>query len=133
MRSIDRDFQMRIATRAKDHRLPAALIHRSIADQPDVSGDQVAVGFKDLAQMGRAGLLLTLPDKTNVGMQRDLRRPQCIERGKLRDDRRLIVRGRTRVEPLLAVYSAQHRSEWRAALPFRWGHRLAVVVRIEDD
>ena len=50
-----------------------------------------------------------------------------------REDSRLIVTSRSRVNALLAVYFPHHRREGRAAIPFRWSNRLTVVVRIKDN
>src|SRR5262249_14367149 len=95
-------------------------------------------------------LLFTFPDHLEVDARVDAESPQTIEGREERDDRSLVVAGRTAEESPLGIEwglrtfpvhlvlarakgaASHHRNEW-IRLPLRRGHRLAVVVRIEDD
>ena len=63
------------AARAEDDLLAPALVHRAVADQPDIAAQQVLVRCEDLRQVRRAGLLLALEDELDVRVQRHARRP----------------------------------------------------------
>ena len=66
--AVECDLEMCVATRAEDYGLLSALIDRAVANKPDVSVDQFAVGFENLLEMRRSSLFLTFPDEADVGM-----------------------------------------------------------------
>src|ERR1700735_199456 len=49
--AVECDLKMRIATRAKDYGLLSALIDWPVADKPDISMHEVAIGFENLLQV----------------------------------------------------------------------------------
>src|SRR6185369_3315612 len=87
--------------RAEDDLLPAALMNRPVADQPDVASQQVFVRIQNLPEVLRAGLLLTLEDELQARVERLARGSDGIEGRHDGEDRRLVVGCRTRVDPPL--------------------------------
>ncbi len=99
IRAIQSDLKMSIATRAENHRLFAALIHRAIADEEYVAMHKVSMRGQDLFQMRRTRLFFAFPHEANVGAQRDSRTAQRVESGQLSKDGGLVVPGRPRIDP----------------------------------
>src|SRR5690348_9674403 len=64
--AINSDFDMCISPRTEDKCLLPALIDRAIADQPNVSMNQVAISIQNLFEVRRAGLFFALPHEANV-------------------------------------------------------------------
>jgi hypothetical protein len=64
--AVDGDFDMRISARTEDECLLSALIDRAIADQPNVSLNQVTMSAENLFQMRRTGLFFALPREADV-------------------------------------------------------------------
>src|SRR5579864_299924 len=124
---------MGVAARAEYYSLRAALVDWTIADQPHIAGDQVAIGIENLFQMRRAGFFLAFPHKANVRCKRNMRSVKRIQGGELREDCCLVVGTRPRIDTLLAIYIREARLKWAAADPVGRRDRLTVVVRIEDD
>ena len=106
--TIQRDGEMGDTARAKDHALASALVHRAIADEPDVSAKFVAILLQHSAEVGRTRFLFALPHETQVGLDRNVRGLQGVERRQLRQDRGLVVGCRARVDARLAVDHARH-------------------------
>ena len=150
-RAVHSDLHSGHAARAEIDLLPPRLINRPVADQPCVGFQQVAIFFDDLFQMRRSGLFFALEEKSDVRIDRDLARPQRVERCADGDDRRLVVSGRTRVEPPFGIEflifgrernvppfrferrRTQRRFERIAADPFRRLDRLPVVMNVKDQ
>ena len=65
--SVERDVDGGDAARAEDDLLAAALVHRTVADQPDVAGQQVLVLGDNLRQVRRAGFFLAFEDELDIG------------------------------------------------------------------
>src|ERR1700739_3258252 len=123
---------MRIASCAKDDRLLSALIDRAVADQPNISVHQVAIGFENLFEMGRASLLFSLPDETDVGPQRNAGSLQRIQGSELGKDRRFVVARGARKAAGLTLKIVDVRLEGRNC-PLGRRDGLSIVMRIEDD
>jgi len=64
--TVDGDLEVGIAACAEDESLVARLIDGTIADEPDVAVDEVAVGHKDLFEMGGTGFFFAFPDEADV-------------------------------------------------------------------
>src|SRR5205085_7740210 len=62
-----RDF--RHAARAEYDLLPPALVHGAIADQPDVTAQQVAIPAENFREARRSRLLFALENELDVRMQ----------------------------------------------------------------
>src|ERR1019366_9621386 len=69
--AVKRDLKMRVATCTEDDGLLSALIDGAVADKPDVTVHQFAIGVEDLFEMRRASLLFSLPDEADIGVQRN--------------------------------------------------------------
>src|SRR5271167_4181452 len=117
-------------TRAENHTLASALVNRAIADEPDVSAEFAAILFEHGAEVCRTGFLFAFPDETQIGLERNVCGLQCIKRGKLREDRGLVVGRRARVDARLAIHHFGYRREWRFGFPLLGRDRLTVVVRV---
>src|SRR5262249_12167972 len=136
--------------RAKEDLHAAALMHRAVAQKPEVATKLVRVLVEDRGEMGRAGLLLPLQKKLHVDGELDLRRAQRIQRRHPPDERGLGARGGAAVEPPLGRKRRTQRVQ--GDLPARGAQRslaqsglkgsgdpvfrldrLSVVVRVKDD
>src|SRR6516225_1736484 len=71
--TVERDRKFGDPASAEHNLLTPALMHRAVADQPDIAFQQVFVPRDDLRQMRRTGLLLALDDELDVLPDRDLR------------------------------------------------------------
>ena len=69
----------------------AALVHRSVAEQPQVGAEDCAVLAQHFPQMGRTGLFFSFKKQFQVDRQRNARLIHCIQRGKQGNDRSLVV------------------------------------------
>ncbi len=133
VRPVERDGEMRHAARAEDHALASALVNRAIADEPDVSAEFAAILLEHGAEVCRTRFLFAFPDETQIGLERNVRGLQCVERGKLREDGGLVVGRGARVDARLAIDHFRHRRKGRFGFPFLGSDGLTVVVRVEDD
>lgn len=131
--AVEGDLEVGVAARAEDDGLAARLVDGTIADKPEVAGDQVAVGVEDLREMGRAGLLFSLPDEAKIDLWGEVRGLKSREGGELGENGGLVVARAASVDAGLAVDLLEERLEGLARLPFGGGDGLAVVVGIEDD
>src|SRR6202046_5287541 len=60
------DLHVRDATRPEHDGLSSALVHRTVADQPDIAAKLAPVSLDDIPQVRRSRLLLTLTDESNL-------------------------------------------------------------------
>src|SRR5579884_330205 len=147
--AVDREIERDNTARAEDDLGAAALVHRTVADQPDVAGQQVLVRGNDLGQVRRAGLLFTLEEEFQIRARRDVGGVEDVERGGDGDNGRFVVGGGAGVEAPFGVDRsfggkpdhaavlferpvAQHRLPRRRS-PFPGVERLAVIVGVKDD
>ncbi len=82
---------------------PPRLVHRRVADQPEVGLQQRGVGLQHGLQVRRAPLLLSLPEDLDVHRRPPPRRLQRVQRREHSDDRRLVVAGGPPVQPPLRI------------------------------
>ena|SRR5438105_8611729 len=71
---VNGNVQSLDATRAKYNLLAAALMHGTIADQPDIAAQRVLVGGNDVSEVPGAGFFLAFEDKSDIGLKRDMGR-----------------------------------------------------------
>src|SRR5580692_7343284 len=95
--------------------------------------DEVAVGYEDLFEVGRARFFFSLPHEADVGLERDVRGLEGAECGELGEDGGLVVAGAASVDPGLAINLLDDWGEGLAGVPFGGCDGLAVVVGVEDD
>jgi hypothetical protein len=61
VRPVERDGEMRHATRAEDHTLASALVNRAIADEPDVSAELLP--YPAEVEQAFPGCFLCVPER----------------------------------------------------------------------
>ena len=84
LRAEDCNVDVRVAAHAEDYLLASGLVHRAVADDPRISGEQIFVEVDDLAEVRRAGFFLTFENELDVHQGSDavrLKRVECREDG----------------------------------------------------
>ena len=148
-RPIDRGVEPDGAARAEIDQRPPRLMHRPVADEPQIGRKFVRILAQDVLQMRRARLLLAFPYHLDVHGWLLPNRFQRIERRKECKFGNLVVAGGARIEPPFGIVrrlgflpvhhmlaaaerpAAHHRIE-RRSRPLRRCYRLAVIMCIED-
>src|SRR5260370_18957052 len=93
--AVDSDVNDGDTARTEHNLLPAALMHRAIANQPDIAPQQALVFLDDGCQVRRTRLLLAFENELDVRVQRDSPRFQRIQCSADGNDRSLVVGGRS--------------------------------------
>ena len=148
-RPIDGDICPGYSAHPKTDQLPAGLVHRPIAEQPEIGLQQVRVPPNHVRKMRRAGFLLAIEKEFEIDRDWNIRRRQRIDRAQQANDRRFVVTCRARVQaPLAGDFGGQGTEIDRCRIIFEPAfaqyrlpgvgrpqltlHRLAIVVRVNQ-
>ena len=150
-RPVDSELNPHHAAHPEGHLRLATLVHRTVAEKPEVGLEELRVAGEHLPQVRRTRFLLTLEEELQVDAGPHPQGPQRIEGAEHRDDRGFVVAGRAGVDACLVgervfrmhpcnrrravihLSGPQHRLE-RRRLPRRLGpDRLAVEVADQKE
>src|SRR5690349_12249377 len=99
------------ASRAESDELTPRLVHRSIAHEPDITGEQFLVGGQRFLEIWRPGFLFSLKCKLDVRFRLQTRGAYRIHGREHRDDGRLIVGRAASVQTPLRVELSTRRRQ----------------------
>ena len=92
--TIDRHFKIERAAHAEIKRGHARLMHRRVADQPEIAAQLRRVGFQDFGNVRRTGFLFTFPHDCEIDRRGMSKCAQCVESSEEGNNRCLVVRRR---------------------------------------
>src|SRR4051812_1377043 len=95
--TVHRQVHARDATNAIEDLLATRLMHRPVAEEPEVCPEQFRVLLEQRTKVRRSRLLFTIEKELEIDRRLHVRRAQCIERAEHFYDRGLVVARRTAV------------------------------------
>src|SRR5215472_18574459 len=96
--SVNGEIDIRVPAHAKNYLLDTRLMHRTIANDPCFSIEQVLVQRNDFAEMWRACLLFTLKDELNICRGNEAIRFERLSRRDYRHHTGFIIRSRAGIQ-----------------------------------